>query len=356
LSIDPAILPLKRRSNLRVILPALVVVVLALAWSGFWYVAAGRAEAGVNGFLADEAAKGRTLTCKERSFGGFPFRLEMRCSEPHLQVTRQDGSFSASAKDLVAVVQIYEPNHLIAEAAGPLLVTPDAGGAPVEAAWSKAEASLVYGLAGPSRLSVVAEGLALQETLADEKRELVRDGRLEAHMRQSEGADAAPGAYDIVARIDAGDMPPLDQIMGGSAPAKVEFQATVTGLQDLSPKPIEDKLREWQAAGGALKVVLARIDRGPTTAEANGEVALDGEGRPTGHLAIALAGVPEFAKSLKKARVAPPGLINVVSVGLGLMGKPTNIDGRPAVEVPLTLGDGRAVLGAFPLGDTPRLF
>ena len=179
---------------------------------------------------------------------------------------------------------------------------------------------------------------------------------LEAHSRRSEGAQAAPGSYDLVARIDATDLPPIDRYLGGAEPAKVEFQGTVTGLTDLSAKPLDERLRDWSAAGGVLKVTLLRVDRGPTSASAAGQMALDPEGHPDGQLNLALAGVNELARGLKQGGVAPPNIANLLGFGLSVLGKPTNIDGKPAIEVPLRLAKGKASLGAFPAGNTPRFF
>ena len=48
---------------------------------------------------------------------------------------------------------------------------------------------------------------------------------------------------------------------------------------------------------------------------------------------MALAGVNELAKALKRAGLAPPNLGNLLGIGLTLLGKPTNIDGKPAIEI-----------------------
>ena len=77
----------------------------------------------------------------ERTLGGFPFRLELRCSDPRMDVSRDDGSFTASAKSIVAVAQVYDPMHVIVEATGPLLFIPSDGQRQVEANWTSAEAS-----------------------------------------------------------------------------------------------------------------------------------------------------------------------------------------------------------------------
>jgi len=347
----------RRRSNLRIFMPTLAVLVLAIAWSGFWWFAAGQTDRALAEFIAREAEKGRVITCASQSTGGFPFRLEIRCQDPRVDVTRDDGSFSLTARSLVAVAQAYQPSRLVAEVEGPLVFTPRDRPVSVETTWKSAEASLVLGLAGPQRVSAVIEGADVTAVEGDQRRPLLGRARIEAHARLAEGADAAPGNYDLVTLVDAGSVPDLDAAMGGdAAPVRIEFQGLVTRLLDLSPKSLRQRLRDWQQAGGTLRVVLARIDRGPSTAKAVGDLALDAEGRPTGALTVTLSGVGELSAALKHSNLVPGNIANLLGVGLALLGKPTNIDGKPAVEVPLNLRDGRAAVGAFPAGKLPSLF
>jgi hypothetical protein len=330
------------------------VALLAAAWSGFWLYASARIDGEVTAFLAREAEKGRVITCSDRRSGGFPFRIELRCADPRLEVTRDDGSFGVAASRLLAVAQIYQPNHIIVEAGGPLTVTPRDGAPRLEASWASADASIVLAGSQPDRVSLVVQGLDASEAEGDQRAPIAGGVRLEAHMRADPAAQ--PGTYDVVAQADAASLPVLDATLGGKAPARVEIQGVVTGIEDLSPKSIAERLREWSAAGGVLRLALARVDRAETSIKATGDVALDSEGHPTGSLLVTLSGVNELSRSLKTAGVAPPNLANLLGVGLALLGKPASIDGKPAIEVPVTLADGKARVGAFSAGATPSLF
>ena len=55
---------------------ALLLLVAALfgGWSWFWYYAAGKAEATIDGWRAREAKAGRIYECGSQTIGGFPFR------------------------------------------------------------------------------------------------------------------------------------------------------------------------------------------------------------------------------------------------------------------------------------------
>ena len=75
----------------RIVLPLAVVVLLAAAWAGFWYYAAGRAESAFAAWRTREAAAGREVSCASQSVGGFPFRLELQCAEPAVNLRKATG-------------------------------------------------------------------------------------------------------------------------------------------------------------------------------------------------------------------------------------------------------------------------
>src|ERR1700756_2414639 len=66
--------------------PAGVVVVLAAAWSGFWFYAAARAEADLAAWRERARQAGRAQDWTSQSIGGFPFRIEVHCGGASLQL------------------------------------------------------------------------------------------------------------------------------------------------------------------------------------------------------------------------------------------------------------------------------
>lgn len=347
----------RRRSSARIFFPTIALVVVAAVWSGVWAFARAKADDEITKALAREAGKGRVVTCSDRRSGGFPFRIEIRCADPRIVVTRDMGSFTITGANLLAVAQVYRPNHVILEAQGPVTVTPADGGSALEATWTSAEASVVFGLSGPQRASLVVSGLDASETRDGGEAAILAKGvAMQVHARASEDPSAAPGTYDVAATFDAASVPLADAALGDAAPARGQFRGVVTAINDLEPKPVDERLRDWAQAGGVLDVSMARLDRGPTSAMAVGQVALDTDGHPEGKLVVTLAGVDELSAGLRRSGVAPPNLANLLGVGLNLLGKPSNIDGRAAVEIPLTLAKGHAKVGAFPAGPTPTFF
>jgi hypothetical protein len=124
-----------RKSRFWLFAPFAALALAALAWSAAWFMIRERAEAEIDGWMAAEAVAGRQWSCPERSVGGFPFRVEVTC--PQLDLKR--GDWSASAGRLRTVAQIYQPNHVIAELAGPFRASD--GRTRLEASWRDLRAS-----------------------------------------------------------------------------------------------------------------------------------------------------------------------------------------------------------------------
>jgi hypothetical protein len=74
----------------KMLLPLILVLVLAMAWSIYWFVAIGWPRTRLQSEREKLAGQGVSLTCTEESWGGFPFRFEFTCSSPLLKCrTRQ---------------------------------------------------------------------------------------------------------------------------------------------------------------------------------------------------------------------------------------------------------------------------
>src|SRR5437660_7481542 len=113
--------PARHRSR-RIVWPLLALTVLAGAWTAFWFHAAALAEAEIAAWRAREAEAGRIHACGTQEIAGYPFRLELRCTDPAFELRSMQPTLMVRAKNLVAVVQVYDPRLVIAEITGPLTI------------------------------------------------------------------------------------------------------------------------------------------------------------------------------------------------------------------------------------------
>ena len=67
-----------RRSRWGLFIAPVLVLILAAAWSGFWFYAASQAEIAADAWRAQEAKAGRIYDCAKRSIAGFPQNCSAR--------------------------------------------------------------------------------------------------------------------------------------------------------------------------------------------------------------------------------------------------------------------------------------
>ena len=161
-------------------LPTIGLVLLAAAWSGFWYYSAGKAQASLDEWRSREASAGRIYRCGEESFGGYPFRIEMHCRDP--LVEDHGTALTLRAEDLMAVAQVWDPTLLIGEISGPMTMGPTGGDPAMTMKWTLAQASLRGLPVSSQRLSIVVDKPGLTASNASA---LASADHLEFHVRRA---------------------------------------------------------------------------------------------------------------------------------------------------------------------------
>jgi hypothetical protein len=365
--------PAPRRRLWPVFVPFALVLALAVLWVGLWYYAAGAAETAFAGWRAREVKAGRIHDCGTQTIGGFPFRIEIHCTEPSVELRGASSPVAIKAADLIAAVQIYQPTHLIAEFSGPMTIA-ESGGS-YAANWTLGQASVRGTPRNPERGSLVFDGPVLTRTGDDAP--LLKAARLEAHGRFVQGSLKDSPVIEIVVRTKAATAPDLHAL--AAAPIDTDITAVLHGLRDLAPKPWTVRLREIQARGGRIEIVKARVQQGETIAVTSGTLALTERGMLDGQLQMTVVGIEHVLASLDLEQVVSQGRVGAsidrldrllpglgavarknaapgILAGLGALGKRTTLEGKVATTLPLRFVDGRVMLGPIPVGRTPPLF
>jgi hypothetical protein len=394
----PDMTPAPRRRPLwrLFIMPALVVVA-AIAWSGFWFYAASEAGVRADAWAAQEAKAGRVYQCARRSVAGYPFRLEVRCDDASVSLVSQTAGaptpFTARLGEILVVAQIYDPKKLIAEFKAPATIS-DRGQPPsLNVNWTLGRSS-VFGLpAVPERASIVFDNPSIDRINGPVQTPLARANHVELHGRLAEGSTIADPVIETVLQISGGSVQELHPLL--AAPFDSDVQTRLSGLKDFSPKPWPERFREMQAAGGKVEVVRSRIQQGELIAVAAGTLGLNASGRIDGELKMTVTGIekviPAFGidKMLEQGvpqatldRVAPgvksqdltnlfgaldraiPGLGKVVkqnanvgvAVTLNSIGSEAVLEGKKARSFPLRFANGAVFFGPVKVGQVPPLF
>lgn len=371
-------IPARRRYGRRYAILVLALVVLVGGWIGFWYYAAGQVQVLLDGWRAREAKAGRIYECGSQSVGGFPFRFEVDCGRASAVFRGMGLPLTIEAGHVLVVAQVYQPTLLIGEYTGPLTIA-EPGRAPnILVNWRLAQSSLRGTPAAPERAALVLDDPVIERVNGTSRQDLMRAKHVELHGRIVEGAVDTKPVIELALELDQASLPATHRA------ARVPFNANIIislrGLSDFSPKPWPARFREIQAAGGRIEINEMRLQQGETLAVGAGSLALNAKGRLQGELHMTIAGIEPFLAAIGARKMvqqsAPvdklagmldrlsPGLGEAarqqaganIALGLNLIGKPTVLEGRQALTLPLRFDDGAMFLGPIPLGVTPALF
>lgn len=377
-----------------------LVLLLAIAWSGFWFYAASQVDGIADAWRAREAKSGRVYDCARRSVAGFPFRLEIRCDGVSVSLVAQTAGqppaqpITAKLGEILAVAQVYDPKLVIAEFTAPAQIfEPGAQQAAFDVNWSKGRSSIVGLPAIPQRADIEFDDPVIHRLDGTMQVPLASAKHVELHGRIAQGSPADHPAIESVLEINQGSIQGLHPLL--AQPFDADIRALVTGLKDFAPKPWPQRFRELQAAGGHIQIEQSRVQQGNLIAVAAGTLSLNADGKLDGELQMTVAGLEQVIPALgidkmldqgvpqaTLDRVAPgvktqdinnlfgaldraiPGLGKVVkqnanagvAAGINALGKEAELEGKKARAFPLRFADGAVFLGPLKVGDVPPLF
>ena len=374
-------LPSSRRRSWLIFVPAAIVALLAVAWSGLWFYAAARAQTAMAGWLDREARLGRIYTCGAHSVGGFPFRIEVRCDNASAELRALQPPLSIKTPGLLVAAQIWQPTLLISEFTGPLQIG-DLGASPqMRVNWSLARASVRGQPRRPERISVEMDNPVFDRTGAGTER-IAAGKHAEFHARMVSGAPDDRPVVDLAAVLVGVSAPALGPFL--AQPTDADLDLNLSGLKDLAPKPWPVRFREIHESGGFLDVRALRVRQAEWAATGSGRLKLTNNGRLDGTLRVTIAGIEKLLQQLGVDYLSRPGAgsdkvgaaldaLDRMVPGLGaiarekaapaigagvaaMLGEPTELEGRKAVTLPLRFTDGEAFLGPIRVGQTQPLF
>jgi len=364
----------RRRAGRRYAALVLVVLVAVAGWSVAWKLAIDRAQKATADWRAQEAARGRIFACGDEAFAGYPFRIEVTCRKAQAEFRDFKPGLAVTLPRVLTVAQIYDPNRLISEFDGPLQVGEAGQPAQFEAKWSLAQASVDGILSRPNRVSIVFDGPAVHRIANGVREPVFSAAHLEMHGRPvPDGTQGIETGF----RFEQALIPVWPA--AGAEPFDAVIDAVMRGVSDFTPKPVIVRLRELQAAGGALEIKQARVVQGQILAIGDGTLHFNANGRLDGQLRLTVAGLELLLERIgakQMVQTSPamdkiagaldrlaPGLGNVarqqvsenIAPGINAIGEQTTLEGRKAVSLPLRFDDGFMSLGPIPLGRVPDL-
>lgn len=294
----------------RMFLPLAAVLLLALLWTVYWFIAAGIAKTRLAEERTKLAAQGVTLACATEDWGGYPFHFEFTCGSPAL---RLHGQAEIKSSELLLAALAYAPWQIVALLDGPS--TFEASGVPSRTAdHQRAIAALTFDRDWKLNVSADVPALAIQD--------LGTAARVMLHTRPSGagGIDIAISAKDVLFQPPAG--PPFS-ISEGELLGTLSSNSSLT-VERLSLQ--QNEIRYW----------------------GTGTLELDAAHRPTGRLDTQTNDLNGLLSLLDPHLQLTDEQKAALRSMLGLLGS--------EAKAPLIARDGILYLGPFKLAELTPLY
>ena len=335
------------RFRRRAILAAGLAVLLVLLWSGYWFAVNLIATNAVGGLIASMAANGRMVHCTANTTGGFPFSLDLDCSQARFSDAQADVAVGLSR--LTATAPVYAPGTVAASLSSPMALTAPIRGYSWDANWSRAIADADAGLSGLKRVTFELDDLSVAAKPGTAKPPF---SKLSASRAQIVAEPAGRGAYrfylsadDLEAKVRKGADLPL---------ISTEFDITAHDVGHSLGTDPRKTLREWLAHGGTIDVGDLLVVLGGTSARASGTLQLSAAGLLSGRLDVRLTGLNKLAKAIGKIRPGAADQVKQLVAAASMVTRP--VEGEPeARDVPLVIQNGVVSVGVVPVGTIPPL-
>jgi len=324
-----------------------VAIVIAVIWSGYWFIAGYGLRNAITSWFATQQEHGWQADFSDVETAGYPLRHTTRLNNPALADPRTGTAWSADWVEFQSPA-IWPGRQVLRFADTPQRLSYFDQTVTVSARDLLAQLELQPGVA------LVLEKMALTAgpwSIADRAETLAGGDTLSLVMEQT----ADPEAYAISAKIDGftpGD--DLRDLMRSAATLPQAFETleldmTATfdkawdrsALEQSRPQPVRIDLRLAEMKWGALRLFAA------------GELDVDPQGIPTGEIAIKAENWRDMIAMANAAGALPDQAVDPVTRALNFM---AGLSGNPnALDLQLNFRDGFVALGPLPLGPAPRL-
>jgi hypothetical protein len=260
-----------------------------LAVSALWVWARGEAIKGLDAGAEVLRRAGYEVTWKDRSVGGYPFRINVALEEPRI---RDRSGWALEAPRLEAQAFLHAPGHWLAAAPDGATFTRPAGG-PVRVNGKLIRASLTHLDKHPPNLSFEGVDLTFEPAPGAQAFGLASAGRVEFHLRRAPAEVGDEAGVWLSVKDGKARLPALLGRLAGDKPVSLEWDGRMTKIDALRGETWRGAVRAWTAAGGTMRVTRGGLTAGDALIGVNGGSLRAGfDGRLQGVLDLSLRQAP----------------------------------------------------------------
>ncbi|MFI4965063.1 MAG: DUF2125 domain-containing protein [Caulobacterales bacterium] len=305
----------------------------------------GQVESRMDAAVQALGHAGYQLSWKDRTIGGYPFRLDVSLTEAQV---REPSGWALEAPRIEGEAFMHAPTSwLIAAPEGITFVRPQGG--PVAVKGELIRASLTHPGQRPPSFSFEGVKLTFSPQAGAQPFALTSADRVEFHLRA--GPDDEGGVF---AKLDGGkaQLSGLLARVAGDKPIALVWNATLSKMSAFTGKTWPQAVRRWSDAGGRMTVRQAGITAGEAVLGVNsGTLGADPDGRLSGALEVTLRQAPRALGVMGAAGVIDPAAAQTATIVAQ-----ARQGGGEAAQATITFQAGRTTLGPVALGPAPKVY
>lgn len=323
------------------LIPIASIIVACIGWSVFWNLASRKAEAVLTAWMAREASVGRNWICPERKIGGFPFEVEISCSNPAFQGESMGDEWTGTLKGFRATSPLLRPQSVLADFQSPFTLKTADGDVSVSLQWRNLSLSLEGEPSDFSRLAVFGEGASVEGTAEG----ATINANIGDFHASAIGQPVADRTYNFVLAANEVSIPALSERLDMRDPLNLRSDGVITQTNFAVGGKLDERIENWRKSGGHIDLTAARVSSGATKLEARGALDIDDEHRVRGRLNAAFTGLEPALRTLG----VDPALITAGSLLTKFLSNAkrpeSETDNAPQLPIPVTIADGWLAIG-----------
>ena len=325
--------------------PFVVLLAGIVLWSIVWIQVRSQATRRMDAAAATLRDAGYEVSWKDRTLGGYPFRLAMVLTDAKI---RDPAGAAVSIPKLEAEAYIYALGQWIMAAPEGLVLTRPEGG-PVEIRGELLRASLGNLAKRPPNFSFEGRKLTFAAGAGAQPFALSTAEKVELHLR--------PGPDDqgaLLFKLDNGRAEPsgLFARLAGDGPVSLVWDSTLNKMSRFSGQTWPAAVRAWSNSGGQITVRQAGVTAGSALLSAQtGQLGVGSDGRLEGSMDVTLRQAPQALAAL-----AANGTLSPETAMAAAAVTAARQDSASVARATLTFQAGRTTLGPVALGAAPRIY
>lgn len=322
----------------------IVLMALCAGWTYAWTRARDIVHEKFDRFLVQEAKAGRLHECMDRKVGGYPFHIEISCTQSVVRAQGLTGEISVSFPAVKTVAMVYAPDHIITDFSSPLVVK-QGDAVLAQMKFSAARASFRHNLKNLQRFSFVSEDLHMAQTPDSPA---LSAKKFELHFRPSQSTIGLGQNYDFAMTANGTLLPgSVDQALDISLSSTIQ---NWSGGQDSAAAG----LNRWMRNDGKINVQDLRIKRNGGLLVVTGEAHLNEARRLDGRFEAVFVNGPVLLRGLVMQGENDAGAL--FGPLLFMLGKRVEFEGRRGTQLQLQMNNGVLSLGSLVLAEFPPLY